>query len=108
MGQNEPRGFLYFLRYPSALENDSLVTLRFLVAVITGYTFRVSTFLHNGRIYLTQSIVWVDYKEEIDAQLYDRSTLSVRFSDGTTCEIQGQEATNQLVQLEESLGVSLR
>jgi hypothetical protein len=57
------------------------------------------TILHHGRFYLSQSIVWMSYKE---------GTLSLGFADGMTIEIHGREASHQRRLLEDALSIKLR
>jgi hypothetical protein len=63
------------------------------------------TLLHNGKLYLSQGIVSVLYKEPPEVPL---ATLSIGFSDGTVVEISNGQATNTLETLEQALGVRLR
>jgi hypothetical protein len=63
------------------------------------------TILHNGKLYLSQGVVSVLYKEPPDVPL---ATLSIGFSDGTVAEISNGQATNTLETLEQDFGIRLR
>jgi hypothetical protein len=63
------------------------------------------TFLHNGKLYLSQSIVWVNFEEPPEVSI---PTLLIGFSDQTVMEESGEPATSTLETLERALGVRLR
>ena len=63
------------------------------------------TLLHNGKLYLSQSIVWVNFEESPAASI---PTLLIGFSDQTVMEESGGLATITLETLERELGVRLR
>jgi hypothetical protein len=63
------------------------------------------TLLHNGKLYLSQSIVWVSFEEPPEAAI---TTLLIGFSDQTVMEQSGGAATSTLETLERELGVRLR
>jgi hypothetical protein len=63
------------------------------------------TLLHNGKLYLSQSIVWVSFEGPPEASI---PTLSIGFSDQAVMEQSGGLATSTLETLERELGVRLR
>jgi hypothetical protein len=63
------------------------------------------TLLHNGKLYLSQSIAWVSFEEPPEASI---PTLSIGFSDQTVMEQSGGLATSTLETMERELGVRLR
>jgi hypothetical protein len=63
------------------------------------------TLLHNGKLYLSQSIVWINFEESPEASI---PTLLIGFSDQTVMEESGRPATIALETLERELGVRLR